>query len=134
MIQPGMPGQEFAGGPYTIAAAYTGAFPSAFQNGVSSEDTRLIVVGDGDFLNESVVGAIPGNIEFGLNMVDWLVQDDALLAIRAKKIEPRTLGETSESARPWIKYLNMLLPTLLVVAFGLIRWRQRKNRQIVLAQ
>ncbi len=134
MIQPGMPGQSFAGGPYTMAASYSGQFPSAFQSGMSSLDTRMIVVGDGDFLNESIVGPIPGNIEFGLNMVDWLVQDDALLAIRAKKIEPRALEPTSEGARPWIKYTNMLLPTLIVVIFGLIRWRQRKSRQIILAE
>ena len=134
MIQPGIPGESFSGGPYTMAASYSGQFPSAFQTGTSSVDTRMIVVGDGDFLNESIVGPIPGNIEFGLNMVDWLVQDDALLAIRAKKIEPRALNPTSEGARPWIKYMNMLLPALIVVAFGLIRWRQRKSRQIILAQ
>ena len=133
MIQPGLQEQKFSGGPYVLAAAFTGLFPSAFEAGVSSKETRLVVAGDGDFLNESIVGAIPGNIEFGLNMADWLMQDDALLAIRAKKIEPRSLRETSEGARPWIKYLNMLLPTLLVVLFGLIRWRQRKSRQIILS-
>jgi ABC-type uncharacterized transport system involved in gliding motility auxiliary subunit len=79
-----------------------------------------------------LLGAIPGNVELGLNVVDWLVQDDALLSIRSKKIEPRNLGETSESARPWIKYANMFGPTLLVVLFGFVRWRQRKSRHIVL--
>ena len=80
---------------------------------------------------ESVMGAIPGNIEFGLNMIDWLVQDDALLAIRAKKVEPRSLRPTPEGIRPWIKYGNMIGPVLLVMLFGLVRWRRRKNRQIV---
>ena len=134
MIQPGMPNQEqFSGGPYTIAAALSGSFPSAYNAGTASTDTRLLVVGDGDFLNESLVGTIPGNIEFGLNMADWLVQDDALLAIRAKKIAPRVLGETAEGMRPLIKYGNMLLPALLVIMFGIFRWRQRKNRQIILS-
>lgn len=133
MIQPGMPNQDqFSGGPYTIAASLSGSFPSAYSQATST-DTRLLVVGDGDFLNESLVGPIPGNIEFGLNMADWLVQDDALLAIRAKKIAPRTLGETSEGMRPLIKYTNMLLPALLVILFGLFRWRQRKSRQIILS-
>ena len=135
MIQPGMPGQEnLSGGPYTLAAAYSGSFPSAYNPGVSSPETRILLVGDGDFINESVVGAIPGNVELGLNSVDWLAQDDALLSIRAKKIQPRQLEETSEDMRPLIKYANMLGPVLLIVLFGLLRWRNRKSRQIVIAK
>ncbi len=133
MIQPGMmPEADFSGGPYILAAAYTGKFPSAYTEGAASTDTRLVVVGDGDFINESLVGAIPDNVELGLNIVDWLVQDDALLSIRSKKVEPRNLGETPEALRPWIKYTNMLGPTLLVVLFGLVRWRQRKSRHVII--
>jgi ABC-type uncharacterized transport system involved in gliding motility auxiliary subunit len=91
-----------------------------------------VVVGDGDFINESVLGRIPGNIEFGLNMVDWLVQESDLLTIRSKKIEPRALREVNESLRPWIKYGNMLAPALLIVVFGLVRWRRRDARQFVM--
>lgn len=131
MLQPMQNTGRLAGGPYPVAAAYTGTFPSAFEAGRQSPSTRLVVVGDGDLINESIVGAIPGNIEFGLNMVDWLIQDDALLAIRTKKIEPRALRPVSEGARPWIKYGNMIGPVLVIVFFGLLRWRQRKKRQIV---
>lgn len=133
MIQPGLPGQDnLSGGPYIMAAAYSGSLPSAYDN-TSSTDTRLVVAADGDFINESLLGAIPGNIELGLNVIDWLVQDEALLTIRSKKTEPRTLGEISDTARPWIKYANMFGPALLVILFGLVRWRQRKSRQIILS-
>ena len=70
-------------------------------------------------------------MEFGLNMVDWLVQDDELLAIRSKKIEPRSLSEVSEDLRPVIKYANMLGPALIVIVFGFFRWRSRRGRQSV---
>jgi gliding-associated putative ABC transporter substrate-binding component GldG len=129
MIQPGFPPEmNFSDGPFPLMAAYTGSFPSAFESGRQSTETRIVLVGDGDFINESLVGAIPGNIDLGLNMADWLIQDDALLAIRSKSSEPRTLREASEGARAWIKYGNMLAPVLLVVVFGLIRWRQRPMR------
>ena len=134
MLQPMENTATLSGGPYMLGAAYRGVFPSVFDQGLLSEPGRLVVVGDGDFMNESIIGARQGNIEFGLNMVDWLVQDDALLAIRSKKIEPRSLGDVSEGARPWIKYGNMIGPILLVVLFGLIRWRRRKNRQILLVR
>jgi ABC-type uncharacterized transport system involved in gliding motility auxiliary subunit len=133
MLQPSPVPQPLTEGPYPLAAAYTGTFPSAYEAERTSPSTRLVVVGDGDFINEAVVGAIPGNVEFGLNMVDWLVQDDALLAIRAKKVEPRPLRPVAESTRPWIKYGVMVGPLLLVILFGILRWRQRKNREIMLA-
>ena len=93
--------------------------------------TRLVVVGDGDFVNESVIPPQGGNAQFGLNLVDWLAQDDALLSIRSKSIEPRTLRDISEDSRPLIKYANMLGPLLIVVIFGIARWRKRRARQIV---
>jgi gliding motility-associatede transport system auxiliary component len=132
MIQP--MGQQFPmqDGPILLGAAYTGTFPSAFNPGRESLPTRVVLVGDGDFLNESVVGAIQGNISFGLNLVDWLVQDEAMLSIRAKSIAPRPLEPISDRLRPWVKYGTMIGPVLLVILFGILRWRRRRSRQIVL--
>lgn len=125
--------QDFSDGPFVLAAAYRGTFPSAFASERASVPTRIVAVGDGDFLNESIVGRIPGNLQFGLNIVDWLVQDDALLAIRSKSVEPRPLDEVSDGLRPWIKYGNMIGPVLLVMAFGLMQWRRRKQQEVLLA-
>ncbi len=131
MIQPMMQEQMMGaleGGPYVLAAALTGPFPSAFDPGRRGEPSRIVLVGDGDLLNESLIGVVPGNIAFGLNMVDWLAQDDALLSIRAKSIEPRPLEPVPEGLRPWIKYGSMLTPVVLVILFGLFRWQQRRRR------
>lgn len=135
MVQPGMMPERpsYDGGPFVLAAAYTGTFPGAYDEARTSRPARLVVVGDGDFLDASIVRQVGGNLAFGLNMADWLVQDDALLAIRTKSVEPRPLAFVPEAARPWIKYANMLGPVVLVVAFGLLRWRRRRHRTIVLA-
>ena len=131
-IQPVMEQRpDFSGGPFTLAAAFSGTFPSAYDPSQESIPTRIVVAGDGDFINESILGRVPGNIEFALNAVDWLVQEDELLAIRAKKIEPRALEDVSETSRPWIKYGNMFAPALIIIIFGLVRWRRRKSRQFV---
>jgi ABC-type uncharacterized transport system involved in gliding motility auxiliary subunit len=134
MIQP--MGQQFPmdEGPFVLGSAYTGTFPSAIEPGRQSVPTRVVLVGDGDFINESVVGGNQGNISFGLNLVDWLVQDDALLSIRSKSIAPRSLEPVSDTLRPWVKYGTMLGPVLLVILFGLLRWRRRNSRQIVLVR
>lgn len=133
-IQPMVEQAQLSGGPFVLASAFRGEFPSAFESGKRSLSTRMVLVGDGDFINESLVGPIPGNIEFGLNIVDWLVQDEALLSIRAKKIAPRALREVSAGLKPWIKYGNMLAPVAFVMLFGLIRWRGKKNRQIIISR
>jgi len=131
MLQPTQTSATLSGGPYLLGAAFTGAFPSAYTPGRTSVETRLVVVGDGDFVNESILPPSGGNAQFGLNLVDWLAQDDALLSIRSKSIEPRTLNDVSEGVRPWVKYTNMIGPLLIVVIFGLVRWRRRRGRQIV---
>lgn len=133
MIQPMPQPQPLSGGPYVIGAAYSGSFPNAYAEGQSIE-TRLVAFGDGDLFNEAILGqgaVPPGNLELGLNMVDWLAQDEALLTIRSKTIEPRQLDPVPEGSRAFIKYASMLGPTILIVLFGLVRWRSRKARQIV---
>lgn len=134
MIQPTGQSTPLEEGPFVLGAAYTGEFPSAFEPGRVSVPSRIVLVGDGDFINERVVGANQGNISFGLNLVDWLVQDDALLSIRSKSIAPRNLEPVSDGLKPWVKYGTMLGPVLLVIVFGLLRWRRRNSRQIVLVR
>ena len=131
-IQPVLQQSEFnfEGGPYPMAAAFRGNFPSAFEAGLTGTDSRIVVVGDGDFVNETMVGQVPNNIEFVLNMVDWLIQDDALLEIRAKSIAPRRLGDVPDAWKPVVKYANLLGPVLIVMLFGVVRWRRRKNRTV----
>ncbi len=132
-VQPSLNVPEFSSGPYPLMAAYEGEFASAFDENRIGISSRLVLVGDGDLLKESLLGVMRGNIQFGLNLVDWLVQDEALLGIRSKNIAARPLRETSASIRPWIKYGNMLGPVLIVILFGLVRWRIRKSRIITLA-
>ncbi len=135
MIQPMMlPEPNFEDGPYVLAVALHGTLPSAYDSTRISQPARLVVVGDGDLVNEQLyAGQLPpGNLAFVLNLTDWLGQDEALLAIRTKSITPRTLEPVSDSLKPFIKYANILGPVMLVVFWGLIRWRVRRQRQIVL--
>jgi len=129
-----MPAQApFSGGPYVLAAAYSGTFPSHYAAGKVSAETRIVALGDGDFINSTLLGQdIPGNDHLAQNMVDWLGQDEALLSIRGKSIEPRSLETVSDGLRPIIKYINILGPSLLVLIFGLFRWRSRKRRQFIM--
>lgn len=129
MLQPGsVADQELTGGPYVMAAAYSGQFPSYVSPGELSAETRIVAVGDGDFANETLAGPIPSSTEFMLNMVDWLVLDEDILSIRAKKIDPRPLDPIDDSLKAPIKYFTLLFPPFLVIVAGIIRWRRRRAR------
>jgi len=135
MLQPTQTTASLAGGPYVLGAALTGTFPSAFDPGRKSDPTRIIVVGDGDLFNQGILGqTVAAHTTFGLNMVDWLIQDDALLSIRSKTLQARTLREIPDNAKTLIKYANMVGPLLIVMLIGVTRWRRRRARQIVIGQ
>ena len=129
LLQPGsVSDQELSGGPYVMAAAYSGRFPSYAENGVVGVETRIVAVGDGDLINETLAGPIPSSIEFTLNIVDWLIQDEDILEIRSKKIDPRPLDPIEDSLKAPIKYFTFLFPPFLIIVAGLLRWRPRKTR------
>jgi gliding-associated putative ABC transporter substrate-binding component GldG len=128
MLQPGsVDDAELTGGPFAMAAAYSGQFPSFTDGGLLSNSTRMVAVGDGDFVDETLAGPIPSSIEFMLNMVDWLILDEDILEIRAKKIDPRPLDPIEDGLKAPIKYFALFFPPLLVVIAGLIRWRRKKS-------
>ena len=52
---------------------------------------RLVVVGSLDFATDRFVHSAPENLAFTLNAVDWLAQDEALIAIRSKDRRPPAL-------------------------------------------
>jgi len=88
---------------------------------------RVVVVGTGDFASDRYAQNSPENLVFVQNAVDWLAQDDALIAIRSKNRTPPPLVFTSTAMRDAVKYGNMIgVPGLLVV-LGLLRlWRRRQ--------
>jgi ABC-type uncharacterized transport system involved in gliding motility auxiliary subunit len=119
-------------GPYTIGVAIEGKLPSAFaaaekvsQNNSDGQDhppsttperavkpVRLIVFGSGYFISDDFVPAPRGSepvvgssMAFALNAIDWLTQDEDLIAIRAKTVEdpmlevPQKVREAETSIR-----------------------------------
>jgi len=84
-----------------------------------------------DFATDRFVHSAPENLAFTLNAIDWLAQDEGLIAIRSKDRRPVPLVFASATQREAAKYLNLIGLPLLVAAFGaghLIR-RRRRTRE-----
>jgi gliding-associated putative ABC transporter substrate-binding component GldG len=113
-----------------MAAIVSGSFKSFFDGkaiipqSMKSPDTRIVVVGDGDFMKDDFAGN-RGNRTFFINIVDFLADDAGLITIRSKDIAQPPLEQISDGSKKYLKYGNFILPPLLVIGYGLQRWRRR---------
>jgi hypothetical protein len=96
--------------------------PSGEQK--SPDGTRLIVVADSEMVNDEYVRVFPNNLSLLLNTVDYLAQDESLIAIRTKT-QLRSLGQVKDSSRLIAMWGNLTGLPLVFIAFGVFHWRWR---------
>ncbi|RCK77656.1 MAG: gliding motility protein GldG [Ignavibacteriae bacterium] len=94
----------------------------------NSSKTKIVVVGDGDFIQDSYIGT-RDNLVFATNLIDWLVDDIGLTTIRSKDIAVKPLEEVSDGTRTFVKSINLVLPPLIMIVTGIIRWRLKVSRR-----
>lgn len=114
-------------GPLSLVAALTRNLggDEAAEETSGSQQQRVVVVGDGDFLSNAYLGN-GGNLNLGMNMVNWLSSDDQLIAIPAKTAVDSSLTlSKSESMIIGFGFL-LLLPALLLIS-GLTIWLKRRK-------
>lgn len=104
----------------TLAAAVTPA----------EGDTRgrMVVVGDVTFAEPQFIQQSPSNLTFLANSINWLAQDEALIAIRSKNRTPPNLVFESDTSRNLLKWGNLIGVPLLFVLVGIVRVTGRRRR------
>jgi len=90
----------------------------------SPPETRMAVIGDSDFASNGVLG-IPGNADLFMNTVNWLAQQETLIAIRAREPEDRRVALTPLSSRLTLLTTLLLVPGLIFLAGAYTWWRRR---------
>ncbi|MDQ1770717.1 gliding motility-associated ABC transporter substrate-binding protein GldG [Labilibaculum sp. A4] len=152
-----MEASDFPAGSKNIAVLLEGIFPSVFQNriwkGINKNDfkpesvpTKMIVISDGDVIKNRVRGvgnnrqiealgydryskSTYGNRNFLLNCVDYLCDDNGWMQLRSREVKLRMLNKTKiRSERLFWQLVNVLLPLILLLVFGLVRFYVRKRK------
>ncbi|GGW61859.1 protein involved in gliding motility GldG [Winogradskyella epiphytica] len=139
-------------GPQNLAVLLEGEFSSVYDQRVlpfkvdnyqpKSKATKMIVISDGDVIKNAVIRNRPqelgfdqltgksfGNKEFLLNSVNYLLDDNGLINIRAKEISVAFLDaeKIKEEKGTW-QFINIALPLIVLALFGFVfnYFRKRK--------
>jgi ABC-2 type transport system permease protein len=112
--------------------------------GRSAVPTKMIVIADGDVIRNDfqVSKGYPlplgydqytretfGNKDFILNAINYLCDDSGLISVRSRELKLRLLDTTrTANQRLFWQLLNTLLPLVLVLAFGIVKYRLRKKK------
>jgi ABC-type uncharacterized transport system involved in gliding motility auxiliary subunit len=115
------------GGPVSLAAAVSAPAPgnaTATDPDAPKPESRLVVVGDSDFASNQMA-QIGGNADMFLNAMNWLAQQENLIAIRSKDPEDRRLQLTQNDV-DLIFWLTVLIIPLALFANGFrVYWKRR---------
>ena len=91
---------------------------------------RIVVVGNANFLANTFI-ANGGNLDLGLNIVNWLAGDDSLITIQPKPLKDvNMIIPDTDSGRilAWFIFngFQYFIPLFFVIAGLVIWWRRRK--------
>lgn len=91
--------------------------------------SRLVVFGDADFVSNNILSSVRGafgNADLFRNSINWLAEEEMLIAIGPKPPEVRTLQPLTPAQRNLIFYGSTIFLPLIVLALGGIVWWQRR--------
>ena len=103
-------------GPVTIALA--------LQRDVNDRDQRIVVVGSGSFLANAYSGN-GGNIDLGINMVNWLANEEKLIAIQPRAVKDSAIVLSKTRLAIISGRFLLAVPALLMLVGGVLWWRRR---------
>jgi len=108
-------------GPLSIAYIQSRLFTDETE-----KEQRIAIIGDSDFVSNSYIGNA-ANLELGVALINWLAQDDELIAIPIKTTLDNSLDlSRTQSMVIGLGFLIVMPLTLFGIAF--IIWRQRRRR------
>ncbi len=87
-------------------------------------ETRVVVFGDSDFATNAYAG-VPGNPNLFANAVNWLAQQENLIAIRPKEAQDRRVTMTPRQ-QTMAFLMSILFIPALVFAAGVFTWWRRR--------
>ncbi len=147
---------KFQSGPQAVGYLLEGAFTSLYKNkfppkGMDKNEmiedgilSKIAVIADGDLIRNELsledgkplaLGVEPysqaryANEDLIMNLIDYLMDDEGIIQSRTKEIKIRPLDKVriKEERLKW-QIVNLVVPILLLLAFGLVKTLVRKKQ------
>ena len=143
---------DYKSGNQLFAVLLEGNFKSAYKDRVkpfitplfkeNATNNKMVIISDGDIGKNQILKGKPfdlnrdkwtnqqfGNKDFLLNTVDYLLDDEGLIQLRNKTLQIRTLNKQKAfKERTFWQFLNIILPLILLFAFGFVFNFLRKKK------
>jgi len=118
-------------GPVSLASAVTGPAVEAPKETAPKDgeepkktEARIVAFGDSDFASNGAIG-LQGNRELFLNAMNWLAQQENLIAIRPRDPQDQRISLTADQQRR-ILYLTVFIVPGLILLAGIQTWWRRR--------
>ena len=102
----------------------TPTIPGAPPETKKSPESRLVVIGDADFLANANFTAF-GARDLALNVVNWLAESENQISIRPKEAEGTPLRMTESEMQKVLFFQCLFLPLAVAVLGMFLSWRRR---------
>jgi ABC-type uncharacterized transport system involved in gliding motility auxiliary subunit len=108
-------------GPFNVAVAVEGKA----KDSKATRNTRLVVFGSSSFATNNFA-RFGVNLDFFVNSVSWVVQDESMISIRAKQDQAGKIELTQRSGAVIFWLTVFVIPFAIAVA-GIIIWAVRRR-------
>lgn len=94
-------------------------------------NSSIVTITDADFISDNIVSSSStDNIKFAINSIEWLADNTGLIQLRNKFTTFSFLEPVGDHTKIFLKYLNFLLPILLIVSAALIHYRIQQRKRV----
>jgi ABC-type uncharacterized transport system involved in gliding motility auxiliary subunit len=114
-------------GPLTLVATIESGPMFGSETATSSAKTRIVLVGDTEFATNEFVREITGDELLFLNSINWLAEEERLIAIGPKDAGPSYIFLT-DIQKNIIVFLSIFVIPLMVGVTGIVVWMMRRIR------
>ena len=120
------PTAEQERGPIGLAVAATIPGEKDRTGGGEVKPSRVVVVGDSDFIANELATAPLLNADLFLNMVNWVVGDEGLISVRPREAEDRRIALTAQQQTNVFFLALFIIPGIVVIT-GISSWWSRRH-------
>ena len=100
-------------------------------NIAGNNNSKIVLITDSEFLvNSNSRRMAPSHAGFVVNSVDWLSDDTGLIELRNKGLKSNPIEQLESGTKTFLKWLNFMLPLLIVIIYGIIRSQINRNKRV----